>query len=229
MTDSFIKKLIDNRLINVKDYIINNYVKLGLDEKLAMLLVHIYNLSEKGIHFLSVNQLKDKMSIDFVECADLVLKLVQLNLLNFDIVVDENGKTKEKFTLVPLYSKIVEDFRNENEVFEKVNQENETSEVIQLIEKEFGRTLSSFEIQMIGSWINDEHYDYSLIKLALKEAILSKAYNLKYVDRILLTWQQKNITTVEKARDYTKTFKRYEAPRKEIVKKEEEVYVSWMK
>ncbi|QVK16976.1 DnaD domain protein [Mycoplasmatota bacterium] len=229
MTDPFIKQLIHNRLINVKDYIINNYTKLELDEKLAMLLLHIYNVSEQGEHFLSINNLKDKMTLDFVECSNLVLKLVQANLIAFDIVVDNNGKRKEKFTLEPLYQRILQDLIYQNDKEIKVNRENDTSELVYLIEKEFGRTLSSFEMQMIASWINEYHYDLGLIKLAIKEALLSSAYNLKYVDRILLTWQQKNIQNVEQAREYTKTFKRYEVPKKEMPIKEEEVYVSWMK
>ncbi len=229
MTEPFIKKLIHNRIMNVKDYIINHYVKLGLDEKLAMLLIHIYHVSEKGKEFLSINALKDKMTLSFVECSNLVYKLVQKNLIAFDIVVDEKGKRKEKFTLEPLYQKIIQDIMIENDKDTKKEKESEVSELVHLIESEFGRTVSSFEIELISSWINEYHYDMGLIKLAVKEALISSAYNLKYVDRILLNWQDKNIHTVEQARDYTKTFKRYETPRKEKQMNKEEVYVSWMK
>lgn len=228
MTDPFIKKIINNRLINVKDYIINHYVELGLEEVEAMLLIHIYNSSEQGIQFLSINSLKEKMAIDFVRCADLVLKLVNLKMLAFDIVVGNNGKTKEKFTLEPLYQKIVKDLMQENNKIIQDNNENEASELANLIESEFGRTLSAFEIQIITSWI-ESSFDLQLIKFALKEAVLSRAYNLKYVDRILLTWKQNNITSVEQALEYTKTFKRYEAPKNSVSSKNEEVYVSWMK
>lgn len=228
MIDPFIKKIINNRLINVKDYIINHYVELGLEEVEAMLLIHIYNSSEQGIQFLSINSLKEKMAIDFVRCADLVLKLVNLKMLAFDIVVGNNGKTKEKFTLEPLYQKIVKDLMQENNKIIQDNNENEASELANLIESEFGRTLSAFEIQIITSWI-ESSFDLQLIKFALKEAVLSRAYNLKYVDRILLTWKQNNITSVEQALEYTKTFKRYEAPKNSVSSKNEEVYVSWMK
>jgi len=34
-----------------------------------------------------------------------------------------------------------------------------------------------------------------LIQLALKEAVLSQAYSLKYMDRILLSWERKNLKT----------------------------------
>lgn len=228
MSEQFLKNLINNRLINVKDYIINNYVKLGLNEQSAMMLLHIYNLLEQGKNFLSINTLKEKMSIEFVDCSDIVFNLVQKNLLSFDILTDDKGKTKETFTLEPLYNKILVHLMKENDKFKKVNDENEISELVNMIEQEFGRTLSSFELQMISSWINENIYKVSLIKLAFKEAILSKAYNLKYVDRILLTWQQNNINTVKEAMEYTKTFKRYEN-NNTIKNNEQEVYISWMK
>ncbi|MDF2699271.1 MAG: replication protein DnaD [Haloplasmataceae bacterium] len=228
MSEQFIKRLINNRIINVKDYIINNYVKLGLNEQTAMLLLHIYNFSEQGFEFLSINALKEKMSIDFIKCADLVFKLVQENLIAFEIKVD-NGKTKEKYTLEPLYNKILDNLMNENNQIDQVNNDNVASDLVGLIENDFGRTLSSFEIQYISAWLNEYKYDFSLIKLAIKEAIFNKVYNLKYVDRILLNWQQSNINTVEKAMEYTKTFKRYENKTTTKNNNEQEEYVSWMR
>jgi DNA replication protein len=227
MNDQFIKKLIESKVINIKDFIINHYPKLGLDEKGAMLLIHIYNLSESGQDFLSINHLTDKMAIEFVDCADLVFKLVQKNFIAFDIHVDDQGKTKEKYTLDPLFQKILTLLIQENKTMTKVQDEHEIAGLIRIIEQEFGRPLSSFEIQMITAWINESKYSIALIKLAIKEALLSNAYNLKYVDRILLNWQQKNITEVQQAQEYTKTFKRFET--KQAQTSEQEVYVSWMK
>lgn len=228
MDGPFLRKLIKKRLINIKDYIINNYVKLELDETLAMLLIHINNLYESGEHFLSINQLKEKTTLNFIECSNLVFKLVQKNLVAFNMIIDDNGKRKEMFTLEPLYEKIIQDVLYENEVYLQNNKDNSISDLVSFIESEFGRTLSSFEIEMISTWVNEGNYDIGLIKLALKEAILSSAYNLKYVDRILLSWEQKNINTIEQAREYTKTFKRYEVPNKDKMQKED-VYESWMK
>ena len=216
MSVPFITKLFNNRLINVKDYIINNYKKLNLNEIEAMLLIHIFDLSESGEHFLSINQLKEKVTLTFVECSNCVFKLVQKNLIAFNMIIDDNGKRKEMFTLEPLFEKIVQDLFYEKDISVQTNIENEISNLVQFIENELGRSLSSFEIEMISSWIAEEKYDYNLIKLALKEAILANAYNLKYVDRILLNWQQRNINSVEQARDYTKTFKRYEAPKNNV-------------
>ena len=46
---------------------------------------------------------------------------------------------------------------------------------------------------MINDWIEEDKYKTDLILLALREAVLSQAYNLKYIDRILLSWEKQGI------------------------------------
>ena len=116
MSVPFITKLFNNGLKNVKNYIINNYKKLNLNEIEAMLLIHIFDLSESGEHFLSINQLKEKVTLTFVECSNCVFKLVQKNLIAFNMIIDDNGKRKEMFTLEPLFEKIVQDLFYEKDI-----------------------------------------------------------------------------------------------------------------
>lgn len=53
------------------------------------------------------------------------------------------------------------------------------------MKKEFGRTLSPIEYEIISSF--EDSYSKELILLALK-AIFNKVASLKYVDRILQEW-----------------------------------------
>lgn len=63
------------------------------------------------------------------------------------------------------------------------------------VEQNFGRPLSPIELETITAWLQEDNYDPKVIRLALREAVLNKAYSLKYIDRILLTWERKNIKT----------------------------------
>lgn len=226
MTKRFIQKLIATKAIDIKEYILNNYTKLNLNETSAFLLLHLYQMKEQGIHFISIKALTGRMSIDLVSVSNLVLSLVQQGFIELDVVQSEDGKHREQFTLEPLYEKIIDLITNENIEIETENQEESVGELVQLLETEFGRPLSGMEIEFISDWVFDYHYSFDLIKLAIKEALLSNAYNIKYIDRILLNWQKKNIRTVEEAASYTKTFKRFDVKKQE--KKEKEEYVSWM-
>ena len=51
------------------------------------------------------------------------------------------------------------------------------------------------ELQTIDSWLNTENYAPELIVLALREAVLNQVYSLKYIDKILLSWEKQNIKT----------------------------------
>src|SRR5699024_12555455 len=66
-----------------------------------------------------------------------------------------------------------------------------------MLESEFGRPLSPIEIETLVAWIENDKYSPELIQLALREAVFSQAYNFKYIDRILLYWEKKNIRTKE--------------------------------
>ncbi|TKO86873.1 DnaD domain-containing protein, partial [Enterococcus faecalis] len=64
-------------------------------------------------------------------------------------------------------------------------------------EKQFGRPLSPIELEMIGQWLNPDHYSPELIRLALRDAVLNQAYSLKYIVGILLAWERNNISSKE--------------------------------
>ena len=73
-------------------------------------------------------------------------------------------------------------------------QETATKEqVFDSFQKEFGRPLSSIEFEEIRRWMEEDGYSPEIILLALKEAVLSQAYNFKYIDRILISWEKQNV------------------------------------
>ncbi len=65
--------------------------------------------------------------------------------------------------------------------------------IFEEIEKEFGRTLSPMEYEVINGWL--DKYDETLIHEALKEAVFSNAKSLRYITRILEAWTEKGYKT----------------------------------
>lgn len=70
--------------------------------------------------------------------------------------------------------------------------------VLEFAEKEFGRTLSSSEIEFINSW----EYNPEIIKLAIKETVLNQVYNVKYTDKILYEWDKANLRDINSIKKY---------------------------
>ena len=72
--------------------------------------------------------------------------------------------------------------------------------VLEFAEQEFGRTLSSSEVEFINSW----KYNPEIIKLAIKETVLNQVYNVKYTDKILYEWEKANLKDVNSIKKHLK-------------------------
>lgn len=86
--------------------------------------------------------------------------------------------------------------------------------IFELVENNLGRTLSPIETEIIGTW----DYEYEIIELAVKEAILHNAKTIKYIDRIIFNWKQNKVETIEDAKKYLDEFSNKVKPRKKEVK-----------
>ena len=71
-------------------------------------------------------------------------------------------------------------------------EENDSSNLFNTFEEEFGRTLSPMEYSIINGWISD-NFSEELILEALKEATYNNVSNLRYIDRILYEWRKKGL------------------------------------
>ena len=100
------------------------------------------------------------------------------------LTTTNNKVYEERIILDELYNKLALLIINEKEVKETT--------IYDKFEKEFGRTLSPMEYEIIGAWL-DNNYTEEMIVEALKEAIYNGVTNLRYIDKILSEWQRKGI------------------------------------
>ncbi len=170
------------KMFTTKDFVINaNMVKcisninITLDE--FLLVLYFINVSNT----LNTNDIKDKLGFD-EEKATLVFgslldkKYIEMNVIN------KNGEVIEKISLDPLFDRLALNKTTENN----------NIDIYALFERELGRTLSSFEYEIINKWIEDGISE-EIIKGALKEAILNDVRNFKYIDKIVYEWNKKGV------------------------------------
>ncbi|MFK8249016.1 DnaD domain-containing protein [Leuconostoc mesenteroides] len=72
-------------------------------------------------------------------------------------------------------------------------------EIMQTLEAEFGRPLSPMEMQTVGHWFDQDHFEPVMMLLAIQEAVANNARSLRYIETILANWQRDNITTPQAA------------------------------
>lgn len=205
-------------LISYKDY--------GLDETDLVIIIQIHRFLQEGKDFPTLTEISQPLSIEEQDCALILRKLIQKNLLIIQSKVNENHQLSESYSLEPLWQRI---FTPDQE--ESVKEEDNIGSLFILFEQEFGRPLSPFEIEMVNSWLDADKCSPALIKAALRESVLMSKLNFKYIDRILHEWKRKGIHTVDQAREETKNFRKPKQEKQiegEEKRKDPSFYYNWL-
>lgn len=187
------------------------YPQLKITNSELILIIQLELFAQKGNKFPSNEQMAANTNFSATEIASIIQQLIDKNDLTIDQVTDEKGRIGNYYNLDQLYSKL-DNLLEKNVATPKSGEEttNTTSEIdnsplnqlMRQFEIEFGRYLSPIEREEISAWLNIDHYDPEIIKLALREAVLSQAYSLKYVDRVLLNWQRHNLKTTSEVQKF---------------------------
>ncbi len=202
------------------------YKYLSIDEEELAVILHIHRFSQEGVHFPTPYKLAELMSIDEQKCSQILRQLIQKDLLTIIEFHTENDIVNERYSLEPLWEKL---YQKQQEPKETIDTSDQLMNIFVLFEQEFGRPLSPFEIETINIWLDDEVIEPSLIKAALREAVLMNKLNFRYIDRILSEWSRKGIRTVDQAREHSKQFRQaQENPQSVRPKADPSIYYNWL-
>ena len=192
MKSSKLIEIFKNGNIVLPLYLLKNYKKLKLELNEFVFLMYLYDLGNKAL--FNPNRFCEDLNLELMEVMTLVGELTDKGFIKVDVIKNEKGIMEELVILDGFFDKLsliaLEDVNKED----KVDVENST--IFELIEKEFGRTLSSMEYEIIKAWL-EQGFSEELIKEVLKEAVFSGVSNLRYMDTILYEWNKNGITSVE--------------------------------
>ena len=98
------------------------------------------------------------------------------------------------------------------------NNSSSSDEIINFIESNFGRTLSSYEFEKINCWLNEFNSD--IVKHAIELSILNNKRTFAYIEGILKNWKSCGYKTLDdiKNEDVTPKHKTKEELKKEYAK-----------
>jgi DNA replication protein len=168
--------------IDWKSVLISTYKSLTLSEDEVMVLLVADYCIEQGENLISPELLALKMNLDYKKISEILTQLVNKSLI---FVEEENGKLCT--SLRGIKQLLVAEFLKQGQKDEKSKPD--TQHIYSIFENEFGRPLTYTEIETLKSWF-ELGYGEDKIVLALKEAVAAKVKNFRYIDRILLNWQQ---------------------------------------
>lgn len=209
MKSSKLIEIFKNGNIVLPLYLLKNYKKLKLELNEFVFLMYLYDLGNNAL--FNPNRFCEDLNLELMEVMNLVSELTDKGFIKVEVIKNEKGIMEELIILDGFFDKLsliaLEDVNKED----KVDVENST--IFELIEKEFGRTLSSMEYEIIKAWL-EQGFSEELIKEVLKEAVFSGVSNLRYMDTILYEWNKNGITSaadVEKNRKKKNVQKEKEA------------------
>ena len=166
-----------------RDFVINsNIVKCisSIDITLEEFLLVLYFINISSL--LNTDDIKEKLGFDDEKIFNTFTSLINKKYIEM-VVTNNNGEVIEQIKLDPLYDRLALNKKTENV---------DSKDIYAMFESELGRTLSSFEYEMIKKWI-EKGVEEETIKNALKEAVLNNVRNFKYIDKIIYEWTKKGI------------------------------------
>ncbi|MBR4618326.1 MAG: DnaD domain protein [Bacilli bacterium] len=192
-------------------YLLKNRDKFKLKFDEFIFLMYLYNIGDKSL--FDPGKIVEDLGLSLKEVMNYISILTEKRLISVDVSRSDKDILEDRIDLSNFYGKVslimVEDINSSKEEFD--------SSVFTFIEKEFGRTLSPMEVEIIKSWLENGSGE-ELVREAVKEAVFNGVSNLRYIDKILYEWQKKGIKNkedVEKNREIHRKKER-EEPQEEI-------------
>jgi DNA replication protein len=172
----------------VDKFVLRCSKELNLNANSLILLIYLLNQKNKDI--FDYKKILDDLNFNETELLESISVLKEKKILSIIMEKNESGILEEHIDISSFYnimlSRILDEEKNET------NKQN----IYDSFEKEFGRTLSPMEYEIITNW-TERNYGEELILLALKEAVYNHVSSLSYVDRILQDWKKKGIKNKE--------------------------------
>ena len=194
MKSEEVLKIFKSKNIVIPLYLYRLMDKFNIDLDSFIILMYFYN---EGINTsFNPEKIVEDLGLDTIKLMEHISKLTDKKLINLNVVKNDKGVMEEYINLDLFYEKLMFILMDEN------NKINTGGNIFERIEKEFGRTLSPIEYELVKAWLENNTSE-ELIDEALKEASLNGVSNLRYMDKIIYEWSKKgfkNREDVEKNR-----------------------------
>lgn len=187
--------LLESKNIIIPLLFFREYKKLNTNLEEFIFLMY---LKDKGNTFtFDPKSMSEELGLSIKNILILISSLTDKKLLMIDTYKNDKGIGEEKVDMSLFYEKIASIISDE---VIKDNEKELDINIFSTIEKEFGRTLNSSEIEFIKAWSSS--FDSGVIIEAVKEAVLNGVSSIRYIDKILYDWDKKGIKTSDDVKHY---------------------------
>ena len=207
LDEKLLEQLNNDNHYTLPKYVLSYAKDLNLDINSFILLIYLLN-GKNGSSFNYKNIMKD-INLNEKELLDAISVLKGKKLLSIEMKKNDFGVLEELINISSFYDIVFSKMLNESK------NDIDRKDIYEEFEREFGRTLSPMEYEIISGWI-ESGISNDLILAALKETVFNGVNNLRYVDKILYEWNKKgiknssDISKIEKQKEDEKQEECYE-------------------
>lgn len=193
-------ELLRDKMFFIPSSVFRNMGKLGITGDEVLVLIFIINMGPRVLY--DPEMISKGTGINRIRVLEVINGLISKGILT--IVVKKNGSSKkmEEFISTDLFYEKMRSVLLGGTNRANVKREEQT-DLFSMFEKEFGRTLSSMEYEIIRGWVSDD-MPSDLVREALREATYNGVSNLRYIEKIILDWKKrgyKSVKDIERARE----------------------------
>ena len=208
---------------NISNLLLHHYKELGMTTSQFVLYLQFKSYQDRGIMNPDVRTIAKNLGTKERQVFEQLHQMMTNHLVEQKMRKMEDGKEDAIYDFFLFINKLALLNENDQAATVKVENTNNRVETFNQLEAEFGRPLSSMELQIVNDWLDKDNYSAIMIKLALRQAVMNSALNLQYMDRILQSWDRQGLRTERDINEHEKRFEqRKEAgqkPEKKTLKK----------
>ena len=187
-----------NKIVKSHRFVVTVYlIRIALSNNLSMneFLLLIF-LDNNYTNNFDPSLISKVISLPETTILESFNSLIQKKLISLKPTKDLEGRITEEVDLSNIYDEIETDIITETQEEEKVS-------IFTAFETEFGRPLSSTEIELIKAWL-DNGISEELIIGALKEAKYNGTTSIRYIGNIVYEWNKNKFKTMKDVEEHLK-------------------------
>lgn len=204
---------------NVSNLLLHHYKELGMTTSQFVLYLQFKSYQERGVMNPDIRTIAKNLGTSERQVFEQLHQMMTNQFVEQKIRHLDDGKEDAIYDFSKLINKLALLDDNEQELETTGDHPTSRQQTFNQLESEFGRTLSSMELQIVNDWLDKDHYTGTMIKLALRQAVMNSAINLQYMDRILQSWDHQGLRTEHDISEHERQFEERRISNQKVKKK----------
>jgi DNA replication protein len=204
---------------NISNLLLHHYKELGMTTSQFVLYLQFKSYQARGVMNPDIRTIAKHLGTNERQVFEQLHQMMTNKLVEQRVRKLADGKEDAIYDFSLLINKLA--LFDDHEQTTVKQEETATARELTFnqLEAEFGRPLSSMELQIVNDWLDKDNYSAAMIKLALRQAVMNSALNLQYIDRILQSWDRQGLRTERDINEHERQFEQRQSTKQTAKKK----------